>query len=71
MLRAKYEDFYFRLLSEHRLYTDALVLDELLFISKKRYGVPYSVTLDFIKNLVEPFTRLLQIGAEEYGEAAR
>jgi len=68
-LRANYEDFYFRLVSEHRLYTDALVLDELLFVSKKKYGVPYSVTLDFIKSFVEPFTQLLQIGAEEYGEA--
>ncbi|MEM4445104.1 MAG: type II toxin-antitoxin system VapC family toxin [Thermofilum sp.] len=68
-LRAKYEDFYFRLVSEHRLYTDALVLDELLLVSKKKYGVPYSVTLDFIKSFVEPFTQLLQIGAEEYGEA--
>ncbi|MEM1522212.1 MAG: type II toxin-antitoxin system VapC family toxin, partial [Thermofilaceae archaeon] len=69
VLRARYEDFYLRLLSEHRLYTDALVLDEVLFVSRKKYGVPYQVTLSFIKSFVKPFVQLLRIGLEEYEEA--
>ncbi|MEM1690510.1 MAG: type II toxin-antitoxin system VapC family toxin [Thermofilaceae archaeon] len=69
VLRARYEDFYLRLLSEHRLYTDALVLDEVLFVSRKKYGVPYQVTLGFIKSFVKPFVQLLRIGLEEYEEA--
>jgi predicted nucleic acid-binding protein len=64
--RRIYDDFYTELASTNRLFTNVLVLDELLYISKKKYNVPYSVTVEFIENVVLPFTEVLQLGLPEY-----
>ena len=69
--RSVYEDFYLDMLSSHKLYTDVLVLDELIYVSRKKYGVPYDVTLDFIDSIVLPYVVILGLGEEEYREAAR
>ena len=69
--RLMYEDFYLDILSRHKLYTDVLVLDELIYVSKKKYGVPYDVTLGFIDSIVLPYVAVLGLGEEEYREAAR
>ena len=45
------DSFYHKLLGK-RLYTDILALDEALYVSKKKYRVPYEVT-DFDKTHVE------------------
>jgi predicted nucleic acid-binding protein len=64
--RRIYDDFYTELASTNRLFTNVLVLDELLYISKKKYNVPYSVTVEFIENVVLPFTEVLQLGLPDY-----
>ena len=64
--RRRYDDFYTELASTNRLFTNALVLDELLYISKKKYNVPYHVTVEFNENVVLPFTEILQLGLPEY-----
>ena len=69
-LRAVYEDFYITLLREHRVYTDILVLDEVLYISKKKYKIPYEITLEFIDSVVLPYTTILTLGEEEYVKAS-
>lgn len=69
--RLIYESFYLDLLSKHKLYTDVLVLDELIHVSKRKYGVPYKVTVEFIESIVLPYTTLVELGEEEYKEAAR
>ncbi len=46
--RGRYDDFYTELSANNRLYTDALVLDALLYISSRRYNIPYLVTEKFI-----------------------
>jgi len=69
--RVMYEDFYLRLLTRYKAYTDALVLDELIYVSHKRYSVPYDVTLEFIESIVRPYVAILPIGEEEYDWAAR
>ena len=69
--RLVYESFYLDLLSRYKLYTDVLVLDELIYISKRKYGVPYSVTLDFIEAIVLPYVTVVALGEEEYREAAK
>ncbi len=69
--RSVYEDFYLSLVSSHRLYTDVLVLDELLYVSRRRYSVPYSVTAEFIESIVLPYVDILPLGRDEYEEAAR
>ena len=65
-MRKSYDDFYTELAANNRLYTDVLVLDELLYISKKRYNVPYPVTTLFIDDVVLPFTEMLPLGLPEY-----
>ncbi len=69
--RSVYEEFYLDLVANHRLYTDVLVLDELLYISRKRYGIPYRVTAEFIESIVMPYTDILPLGRDEYLEASR
>ena len=53
--RGALDDLFIRLLKED-LYTNLLVLDETLYISKTRYRVPYDATLSFLKKIVLPYT---------------
>ena len=69
--RLIYENFYLDILSRHKLYTDVLVLGELIYVSKKKYGVPYSVTLDFKESIFLPYVTVIALGEEEYREAAK
>ncbi len=65
-IRVLYEDFYIDLLSKYKAYTDVLVLDELLYLSEKKYSIPYKVTLEFIKSIVLPYVLILGLGEEEF-----
>ena len=67
--RLAYETFYLDLLVNNKAYTDVLVLNELLWVSWKRYNVPYYVTIDFINKVVKPYVNILPLGEEEYEEA--
>ena len=68
--RALYENFYMNVLTQYKVYTDVLVLDEVIYVSKKRYGIPYSTTIEFIQSTVIPFITILELGEEEYHKAA-
>jgi len=70
-IRRPYESFYLNLAVEHRMYTDALVLDEVIYISKKRYLVPYVTTLSFVESIVLPYITVLPLSEAEYNEAAK
>ncbi|PDM25911.1 PIN domain nuclease [Candidatus Bathyarchaeota archaeon B24-2] len=70
-VRVIYENFYLNLMAEHRIYTDVLVLDEVIYVSKKRYSVPYVTTLSFIESIVLPYTTVLPLSEDEYKEAAK
>jgi len=70
-VRVIYENFYLNLMAEHRIYTDVLVLDEVIYVSKKRYSVPYVTTLSFIESIVLPYTTILPLSEDEYKEAAK
>lgn len=48
------------------LYTDLLVVDETLYISKKRYNVNYEITLNFIEEIILPFTSVVPIEEKDY-----
>ncbi len=69
-LRRTYEDFYIDLLSGNRAFSDALVLDEVIYVSQRKYNVPYELTLEFIDSIVLPYVKLLPIGADEFGKAS-
>jgi predicted nucleic acid-binding protein len=64
--RELYVNFHMSLLIDYKLCIDILVLDELIYISRKRYGVPYNVTLNFIRKAVTPYVTILNLGEEEY-----
>ncbi len=67
--RIPYEEFYISTISKYKTYTDALVLDELIYISKKKYGIPYNLTLEFIDSIVKPYVAIVSIGEEEFEKA--
>ena len=68
-LRTKYENFYLSLLSEHRAYLDVLVLDELIYVSRRKYRVPHDVSIEFIESIVLPYAEVLPLATEEFREA--
>jgi predicted nucleic acid-binding protein len=68
-LRSSYENFYLDILVKYRAYTDILVLDELIYVSRRKYGVPYELSMEFVRSVVLPYVTLLSIGEEEYNYA--
>ncbi|RLE46373.1 MAG: PIN domain nuclease [Candidatus Methanomethylicota archaeon] len=68
-VRGMYENFYLNVLSKYKAFTDVLVLDELIYISEKKYNVPSSVTLGFIDSTVLSYVTILGLGEEEYRRA--
>jgi len=70
--RYMYENYYLlELLSKHKVYTDVLVLDELIHVSKKKYRVPYELTIDFIESIVLPYINISELGEEEFKYASK
>jgi len=62
------ENFYKELLSEE-LYTDILVLDETIYISRKKYSVPQKDTIEYIDRAVIPYVDILPLTDQEYEKA--
>ncbi len=60
------EDFWLGLLRNHELYTDVLVLDEVIYVSRRKYGVGYEETLEFIDRAVLPYVEVIPLGSAEY-----
>ncbi|BCS93769.1 type II toxin-antitoxin system VapC family toxin [Metallosphaera javensis (ex Sakai et al. 2022)] len=58
--------FYLKLLSSESLALDALVLDEVIYVSRKKYQVDFSDTVEFLDQLVLPYVTLLPITLREY-----
>ena len=69
--RIPYENLYIRALTEYKPYTDVLVLDEVIYISRKKYGIPYDVSLEFIESIVLPYVSIINLGEDEYKLAAK
>ena len=63
------EDYYLKLLSEESLATDPLVLDEVIYVSKKKYGIRLEDALDFLDNIVLPNSVVLPVTINEYRRA--
>ncbi len=60
------EDFWLDLLSNHLLYINALVLDEAIYVSKRKYDVGFKETIDFVDRAILPYVDVLPIGLNEY-----
>ena len=66
---AKKIDELFRILLKEDLYTDVLVLDEVIYISKRKYGVHYDETIKLLDDLILPNVEILPIRIDEYLKA--
>jgi predicted nucleic acid-binding protein len=62
--RPTIDRFFKSLLREH-LFTNMLVLDETLHVSRRRYGVPYAVTLGFLRRAFLAYTEIIPIAEED------
>ena len=69
--RTIYENFYIDILTRYKPYTDVLVLDEVIHVSKKKYGIPYNITVEFIESNVLPYVSVISLGEEEYKQAVK
>ena len=67
--RTTYENFYIEILIKYKSYTDVLVLNELIYISRKKYNIPYKVSIKFIEANILPYITILNLGEEEYNYA--
>jgi len=61
----KLYEFYANLLKEE-LCVDMLVLDETIYISKKKYGLSYSDTLNFLEDNVMPFVEVIPLERKDF-----
>jgi predicted nucleic acid-binding protein len=68
--RILYENFYIDILTRYKSYTDVLVLDELIYISKKN-GIPQRITIEFIESNTLPYINIINLGEEEYRQAIK
>ncbi|MGA2238060.1 MAG: type II toxin-antitoxin system VapC family toxin [Candidatus Bathyarchaeia archaeon] len=58
-------DRFFKSLLRERLFTNMLVLDETLHVSRRRYAVPYIMTIDFLRRAFLPYTEIIPIAEED------
>ncbi len=58
--------FYESLVANYALCTDVLVLDEAIYVSWRRYGIPFEDTAAFLDDAVLPYVWVLKLGREEY-----
>ena len=68
--RVLYENFYVEILTKYKPYTDVLVLDELIYVSKRKYNIPYNISIEFTETNILPYVTVLNLGEEEYKYAA-
>lgn len=69
--RIPYENFYIEILTRYKAYTDIIVLDEVIYISWRKYRVPYRVSIEFIRSNVLPYVSILSLGEDEFEHAAK
>jgi hypothetical protein len=62
-------DYYLRLLRSDTIFTDPLVLDEVIYVSKKKYGVKYCDTISFLDEIVLPYITVLPVTVKDYERA--
>ena len=63
------ENFYIKVLQEDRLALDPLVIDEVIYVSKKKYNVNFNDTISFLDEVVLPNSLILPIRKEDYDKA--
>jgi Predicted nucleic acid-binding protein, contains PIN domain len=63
------KEYYIKLLTYESLFSDPLVIDEVIYVSKKKYGVKYCDTIEFLDEIVLKYLTVLPITTKEYERA--
>jgi predicted nucleic acid-binding protein len=63
------KEYYIKLLTYESLFSDPLVIDEVIYVSKKKYGVKYCDTIEFLDEIVLKYLTVLPITIKEYERA--
>ena len=63
------KEYYIKLLTYESLFLDPLVIDEVIYVSKKKYGVKYCDTIEFLDEIVLKYLTVLPITTKEYERA--
>ncbi|BDB98521.1 type II toxin-antitoxin system VapC family toxin [Saccharolobus caldissimus] len=63
------KEYYIKLLTYESLFSDPLVIDEVIYVSKKKYGVRYCDTIEFLDEIVLKYLTVLPITIKEYERA--
>jgi hypothetical protein len=58
-------DRFFKSLLREHLFTNMLVLDETLQVSRRPYEVPYATTMGFLRRAFLPYTQIIPIAEED------
>jgi predicted nucleic acid-binding protein len=58
-------DRFFKSLLREHLFTNMLVLDETLHVSRRRYAIPYAMTMHFLRRAFLPYTEIIPIAEED------
>ena len=64
-----FKSFLNDILREHSLYTNVLVLDEIVYVSRKKYKVPYMITINFLNKLIPEYIDIAPLTIKEYNKA--
>jgi len=64
--KRRHRAFYEETIARHRCFTNALVLEEVLYVSNRKYGFGYADTAHMIETQVLPFVEVLPIGLADY-----
>ncbi len=65
-LATRLDSFYTNLIRDNEVYTNVLVLDELIHVSRRKYGVSYPETISFIEDVILPAVKVLPITFNDY-----
>ncbi|MEJ2771480.1 type II toxin-antitoxin system VapC family toxin [Stygiolobus sp. CP8521M] len=63
------KEYYIKLLTYESLFSDPLVIDEVIYVSKKKYGVKHYDTIEFLDEIVLKYLTVLPITIKEYERA--
>ncbi|WP_338599061.1 type II toxin-antitoxin system VapC family toxin [Sulfolobus tengchongensis] len=60
------KNYYLNLLSTESLALDLLVVDEVIYVSKKKYNIKFEDTIRFLDEIVLPYVTVLPLTSKEY-----
>lgn len=63
------KEYYIKLLRHGSLFSDPLVLDEVIHVSKKKYGIKYSDSIEFLDEIILKYSTILPLTMKEYERA--